>query len=417
MTGRQEKVTIIGVGDDGLEGLSESSRRRIEQADLLIGSERTIAAVENVGGEKVVIGTDLAYMVQTIEQSLGKRSIVVLASGDPLFYGVTRYLFERLGKENFEVVPHVSSMQLAFARVMESWEDAYLTNVGNLPLDTAIDRIRVSDKIGLFTNEEYPPPAIAQALLDEGLDCFRCYVCENLGTRNEVVTQGSLAEVAQMSFGPLNVMILIRLPNVPDRPKALQRQLFGNPDEAFIQRRPKQGLLTPAEVRTLALAQLNVTADSTVWDIGAGSGAVSIEAAQLASAGTVYAIEPDQEDCDLIRSNAETFGVKNVEIVCGHAPEVFNSLPAPDCVFIGGTGRQTGGILTEAFERLKPGGRLVVNVASLENVSSATDKLKRLVPHVGLLMINVSRGTRQLENIRFFALNPSFLISAIKPTS
>lgn len=415
MTERQERVVIIGVGDDGVQGLSESTRKLVETADVLMGSERNLATVGQTSGEQVVIGADLTEMVRVIEQNLGAKSIVVLATGDPLFYGVTRYLFDKLGKQHFEVVPHVSTMQLAFARVMESWEDAYLTNVATHPLDDIVQRIRTAEKVGLFTDEHNSPPVIAQALLDEGIDYFRCYVCENLGTRNEVVTQGTLQEVTEMAFGPLNVMILIRLPEAPDRPDSTIRQLFGNPDDAFLQRRPKQGLLTPAEVRTLALAQLNVKPESLVWDIGAGSGAVSIEAAQLASAGAVYAIEPDLEDCELIRSNAEVFGVQNVQIVCGNAPEVFKDLPAPDCVFIGGIGRQTVGILTEAFERLRPGGRLVVNVASLENVSSATSKLKALVPHVGLLMINLSRGTRQLDSIRFFAMNPSFLVSAVKP--
>lgn len=411
-----DKIFIVGIGDDGIQQVPAYARQRIEEADLLIGARRTLDMIQASAAERVVVGTDLGEIVRRIQAERRLRRIVVLASGDPLFYGVARFLCDQLGKELFEVVPHVSSMQLAFARVMESWDEAYLTDLSQRTLESVIDRIRTAEKVGLFTSEEYSPPVIAKALLDEGIDYFRVYVCENLGGRNEVVTQGSLEEIADLEFGPLNVMILIRKPAVPDRPRrAAEKRLFGNPDDVFRQSRPKQGLLTAAEVRTLALAQLDVRSDSIVWDIGAGSGSVSIECARLATKGTVHAIETDIEDCHLIKDNAASFGVNNVHVVLGRAPEAFESLPDPDCVFIGGTGRETVGIISAAFARLRPGGRIVANVASLEQVSAATETLKRLVPDVGLLMVNLARGTHQLQSIRFEALNPSFLVFGTKP--
>ncbi len=219
-----------------------------------------------------------------------------------------------------------------------------------------------------------------------------------------------------MDFGPLNVMILVRLPDVPDRERTtVERKLFGNPDEAFRQSRPKRGLITPMEIRTLALAQLSIQPESIVWDIGAGSGSVSIEAARLASSGKVYAIEPDQEDCQLLADNAERFGVSNVEVVCGRAPEAFSLLPDPDSVFVGGLGRETVGIAEVAFSRLKSGGQLVANLASLEKTSSLTAFLRQYTSNVGLLLLNISRGNYQLDNIRLEALNPSFLVYVSKP--
>ena len=203
-----------------------------------------------------------------------------------MFYGVARYLCDRLGKDLFEVVPHVSSMQLAFARIKESWEDAYLTNLAGRPIEAVIDRIRTAEKIGLFSSDECPPARLARELLDRGIDYFRAYVCENLGSPDERVTQAELADLAAMEFNPLNVMILIRKPNRPDRAsRASRHRLFGNPDDAFAQSLPKRGLITQAEVRAIALAQLDIRATSVVWDIGAGSGSVAIEAAQLAHPG------------------------------------------------------------------------------------------------------------------------------------
>ena len=146
-----------------------------------------------------------------------RRNPVLVSSGDPLFYGVARYLCDRLGKESFEVLPHVSSMQLAFARVKESWEDAYLTNLAGRPIEAVIDRIRTAEKVGLFSSDEFPPPRLARELLDRGIDYFRAYVCENLGSPDERVTQAELADLAAMEFNPLNVLILVRKPNRPDR--------------------------------------------------------------------------------------------------------------------------------------------------------------------------------------------------------
>jgi precorrin-6y C5,15-methyltransferase (decarboxylating), CbiE subunit len=140
-----------------------------------------------------------------------------VAGGDPLFYGVARYLCEKLGKEHFEVLPHVSSMQLAFARVKESWEEAYLTNLATHPLDSVLDRIRTAELVGLFTSEQETPAAIARTLMVRGLDYFRAYVCENLGAPDERVTQGELSDIQDMEFAPLNVMILKRKPGRPDQ--------------------------------------------------------------------------------------------------------------------------------------------------------------------------------------------------------
>jgi precorrin-6Y C5,15-methyltransferase (decarboxylating) len=416
--GIEAKVHILGVGSDGLRGLTGRARELLGGADLVLGSEHTLGLVPEIKAERLAIGANLAEAVQAIEDHLGKMRLVVLATGDPLFYGVARYLCDRLGKEKFEVLPHVSSMQLAFARVKESWEEAYLTNLASHPLEDVLDRIRTAETVGLFTSEHEGPPQIARQLLARGLDYFRAYVCENLGSPDERVTQAELAEIADMEFAPLNVMILKRKPGRPDqqRPAAGHRR-FGNPDDVFAQSRPKSGLITQAEVRAIALAQLDVQPASVVWDIGAGSGSVAIEAAQLASAGMVYAIEQDAADYHLIVANAETFAVRNLKAIHGVAPAVFDGLPAPDAIFVGGGGHEVARLLEAAFKALRPGGRMVVNVASLEGLGAAYEALKRCAHPVGAMLINIARGTEQLETLRFEALNPNFLLTVAKPAS
>ncbi|WP_442481917.1 precorrin-6y C5,15-methyltransferase (decarboxylating) subunit CbiE [Aeoliella sp. SH292] len=409
------KIAIIGIGDDGLQAVPPSVTKRIEEAEVLLGSERALALVaDKVVGERVVLSGDLHDLADQV-RNVGKRRAVVLVLGDPMFYGLARYITDGFGKDQFEVIPHVSSMQLAFARVMESWDDAYLTNLANHSLSSVLEKIRVADKVGMFTTDKIGPNQIAQALLDKQIDYFDAYVCENLGARNECVTRGSLAEIAGQTFDALNVMILVRQRQLPDRPReAVGRRLFGNPDEVFFQSRPKYGLITSAEVRSLALAQLDIWRDSIVWDVGAGSGSVSVEAAQLASDGTVYAIEMDPEDQQLIEANSKRFNVGNVVPVQGKAPEAWANLPDPDCVFVAGSGREVIRIAELAYQRLRPEGRLVLNLTSVDMVSELRQTLRTHSDNVQVWMINISRGTDQLESLTFDALKPSFLLAVTK---
>jgi precorrin-6Y C5,15-methyltransferase (decarboxylating) len=411
----EAKVYIVGVGSDGLAGLTARARDILTSADLVLGSEPTLDLVRELGAERVVVGSDLNQELRLIEANLGRKHLAVVAGGDPLFYGIARYLCDRLGKEHFEVLPHVSSMQMAFARVKESWDEAYLTNLATHPLEEVLDRIRVAETVGLFTSEQEDPPRVARALLARGLDYFRAYVCENLGAPDERVTQGELADIAEMEFAPLNVMILKRKPDRPDQRRAPGRfRRFGNPDDVFAQSRPKSGLITQAEVRAIALAQLAIGPGAVAWDVGAGSGSVAIEAAQLSEPGTVFAIEEDAADYHLILANAESFGVRNVKAVHGTAPAVFAGLPPPDAVFVGGTGKEVGRLLEAAYAALRRGGRMVVNVATLEALSATYAALRAAAGTVDVLLVNVARGVEQLETLRFEAVNPTFLLAVGK---
>jgi precorrin-6Y C5,15-methyltransferase (decarboxylating) len=409
-----DKVYIIGIGDDGLEGLTGKARELLDRAELLIGGEESLHLIPPDGRERFVFRGDLEAVTQFIADNSRKR-MVILATGDPLFYGTARYLCDQLGKDRFEVVPHVSSMQLAFARVKESWDEAYLTNLATQTLNNVIERTRTAVKVGIFTTEATPPSAVAEELLKRKIDYFTVYVCENLGSPDERVTQGELAEVAGQEFSPLNVMILVRKPHLPDRPiDKIGHRLFGNPDEAFLQTKPKRGLLTPSEVRSIALSEMDLGPNSIVWDVGAGSGSVAIEAAQIAADGTTYAIEMDPEDYDLINANAERFGVSNLTPVLGKAPEAWANLPQPDAIFVGGTGRMVNQIVSLAFDQLRDGGRIVVTVGSIENVANVHQTLSNKSETAQVWMINIARGTHQLERVRFESLNPTFLLCARK---
>lgn len=409
------KIVIVGIGDDGLAGLTDVARRLVLQADLILGAPSTLTLLDRAPARKVPLDPDMPTALGQVREAQVARRPVLVSSGDPLFYGIARYLCDRLGKDLFEVVPHVSSMQLAFARVKESWDDAYLTSLAGRPLEAVLDRIRTAEKVGLFSSDEQPPARLARALLDRGIDYFRAYVCENLGSPDERVTQAELVDLATLEFDPLNVLILMRKPGQPDRSRAGRHRLFGNPDDAFAQTQPRRGLITQAEVRSIALAQLDIRPGSVVWDIGAGSGSVAIEAAQLAYRGQVYAIEPKPADQAMIQANAEEFGVPNVRVVAGRAPDVLAELPEADAIFVGGTGRQVGAVLEAAFCRLRPGGRLAVNIATIDGLASAHQTLKDLAGEVQLWNVAIARGIEQMDRVRFQAVNPTFLLAVTKP--
>jgi precorrin-6Y C5,15-methyltransferase (decarboxylating) len=410
----EESICIVGIGDDGVEGLTGSTVSVIKQADLLVGSSDLTQSFLSDVGDTWDPGFDYETLSLRLA-AIADQKVVVLAAGDPLFYGTARFLCDRIGKSRIRVIPNVSTMQLAFARVKENWDEAYLTDLGNQTIDHVVQKIRSAERVGMFTNSENTPQALAAALLAARIDYFKAYVCENLGSPDERVTSGTLEDVAAQVFDSLNVMILVRRATAPDRPtEMIGKRLFGNPDEMFLQTRPKRGLLTSSEIRCLALAELNLGPTSVVWDIGAGSGSVAIEAGQISPGGEVYAIEMDVDDFALIGQNAERFGVSNVFPIHGSAPIAWQQLPDPDAIFIGGTGRQLAAIVTDALARLKPGGRIVADMASIDNVSEVQTILREATGDVKVWMFNVARGNYQLERIRFDARNPIFVVSAVK---
>jgi precorrin-6B C5,15-methyltransferase / cobalt-precorrin-6B C5,C15-methyltransferase len=408
-------IYIIGISDDGLEGLSSAATAKLSQADLIVGPASLVNKASSFPGKKEVMSGDLDKLAMMLDKS-GQSNVAVLAGGDPLFYGTARYLCDRLGKDRFEVVPHVSSMQLAFARVKESWDEAYLTSLATQPLEKVLERIRTGEKIGLFTSEEVTPSLLAGQLVKLGIDYFTIYVCENLGSKDERVTRGSPAEIAAQKFSPLNVMVLVRRPGVPDKPSnILTRRMFGNPDDFFLQSKPKRGLLTPSEVRVVALSEMELSPSSIIWDIGAGSGSVAIEAASIAQHGHSYAVEMDAEDFGLLVENTQRFGVRNLTPVLGQAPQAWEKLPDPDAIFIGGTGRMVTDIAEAAWPRLRSRGCLIANVTSLENIVGLQHLfLEKLAVQPKLWMIQISRSTEQFDQLRLETSNPTYLIKATK---
>ncbi|GAB6932670.1 bifunctional cobalt-precorrin-7 (C(5))-methyltransferase/cobalt-precorrin-6B (C(15))-methyltransferase [Calditerricola satsumensis] len=406
---RREPIRVLGIGAEGPAGWGEAYRRWVEEADVLVGGERQLSFFPDFRGEKWVLKSAIGEVVDRMVAQPPERKIVVLASGDPLFYGIGGLLVKKLGRDSVEIHPHLSSVQLAFARMGESWHDAAFLSVHGRPLDGLAEQVRRLRKVAILTDDVNTPAAVARHLLDAGVDGFRAFVGENLGAPDERCTWwDDLRELAKAAFAPLNVVVLLR--KCPD---AVSDIPLGIPDEAFAQRKPDKGLITKKEVRVISLAELRIRKDSVVWDIGAGTGSVAIEAARLAPEGQVFAIEKNAEDVANLRENVRRFG-RRVTVVHGTAPEGLEAWPDPDAVFIGGTGKQMAAILDVVCARLKPGGRIVLNAATLENLHEAYAGLVARGFAVEVRLVQVARSKPILDMLRLEGLNPVFVLTAYR---
>jgi precorrin-6Y C5,15-methyltransferase (decarboxylating) len=405
-------VALIGIGDDGCVGLTSRALGAVTRAQVLVGGERHLAFFPEFGGERIVLAAGLGQALDRIAELAEDRNVCILASGDPLFFGIGKLVIQKLGAAHVEVIPQPSSMQLAFARAGLTWDDAKVVSLHGRPIEGAVIRIAGHAKVAILTDEERSPARIAARMLAYGETAWRAWVCENLGGAGERVRPFTLGDLAAATdIAPLNVLVLARTEAGWRRPPRIPFLT----EDAFARRMPKKGLITKREVRLVSLAALAIRPDSCVWDIGAGSGSVAIEAAMLAPDGQVYAIEVDPEGVAICEDNARTHGTDNVRVIAGRAPDALVGLPAPDAVFVGGSKGSMALIVDAALAALSPGGRLVVNAVTLENAGETYQAMRAagLVPEVTLLQVSRSEPLAHYQ--RFEALNPIQIFAVTKP--
>lgn len=366
----------------------------------------------------------LAAVAGWVDEALAAgHTAIVLASGDPLCFGIAGRLIDALGRDRVTVVPALSSLQLAAARLGLPWQDACLISVhgtdagewtpgarhdhGLAPLARAIGR---HDTLLCLTSPANDPARIARLLLGVGLgETFRMDVAARLMAPDEAVFADlTPAEAAVRAFPQPNVVALRRV--VP----RVATPAFGLDDHAYVQRQPEKGLLTKCEVRAVSLARLGLTPAALVWDIGAGAGTVGLEAAQLCPEGHVYAIEKNSADAANARENARRRWVLNYTLVEARAPAGLDTWPDPDAVFIGGSGGELAGLIATCLARLKPGGRLVMNFVTVENLATAVTALKTAGVAWDIVQLSAARSQPILDLHRLVAQNPVWVVVANK---
>jgi precorrin-6Y C5,15-methyltransferase (decarboxylating) len=387
-----ERITVIGLGAEGLCGTGDGARRALERAALVVGGRRHLAAFARSGAARTIpLTADIGAALDEIESEAGP--VCVLASGDPGFFGIVRPLAERFGAERLEVHPAPSFVALAFARLGTAWDDAAVVSAHGRPLADAARAASSHPKVAVLVSPESPPEALGRALLDLGTPHRRAAVCTRMGSPTERIDVVDLDGLAAGAWDPLSVVILLAEPAPPSTPVLA----WGLPDGSFDHR---HGMITRAEVRAVALGKLSLPSCGVVWDVGAGSGSVAIECARLAPALRVLAVEENAADARRISDNADRHGVA-VEVVTGRAPAAIDGLPDPDRVFVGGGGHA---VLSAVLERLRPGGRVVATYAAVDRAVAAADRLGAVV------QVAVSRGRRLPDGgLRLAAENPVFV--------
>ncbi|GAB4463084.1 MAG: bifunctional cobalt-precorrin-7 (C(5))-methyltransferase/cobalt-precorrin-6B (C(15))-methyltransferase [Elainellaceae cyanobacterium] len=417
-------IHVIGIGLDGAIGLTAAARQAADSATLLVGSDRHLAYFPRHAATKIPLADfhDTlrqihAYVSTTAASDRPQPAIAVLTSGDPLFFGLGRLLLSEFPADWLTFHPHLSAIQLAFSRIKVPWQDARLVSAHGRSPDTLIQALQQgAAKIAALTDGHNTPPAIARLVCELDLPGqYHLWVCENLGGAEERVRQFSPADLAAQEdtqFAPLNVVILLRDAET-DAPDLATLPILGIPDSAFLSFGDRPGLMTKRDVRMLALAELALQPEQVVWDIGAGTGSVSIEAARLCPTSTIYALEKTAAGFSLVQQNAERFQVKNLKPMQGKAPDALSALPAPDRVFIGGSGGQLGEILDHCAAVLKPSGRIVLAIATLDHLAIAQTWLQANSStwQQHALQVNLARTVPVAALTRFAPLNPVTLIT------
>ncbi len=400
------RVPVVGIGLEGPASMSPRGRRLLEAAQTVVGSRRHLALLAPDRYDTIVWEGSVEALETLLEGRTGSTT-VLLASGDPNLFGIGASLLARYGPGAVDIEPSVSSLQLALARAGVPAAGVALLSAHGRSLAAAVGPAIASRRAAILTDPEHHPGVVIDALAVAGLEgCARVLVAERLGASDEQVREGTVAMPPQPPYDPLSIVVLDRAAGFGPR--------LGADESAY---EHEDGLVTKAEVRAVAIACLDPARDDVVWDLGAGSGSVAIEAGRLADRGAVYAVERDRSQIGLLRHNLTRHGSWNVEVIEGDASSVLPELPSPDAVFIGGG----GGALMSLIEgcvaamRRRPTavpGRLVANLATLESVLEAVDACRRGGLHWRVSQVQVSRGREIGGRLRWEALNPVHVLAA-----
>lgn len=353
-------LTVVGVGEDGFDALPPASRRALTGAERLVGGERHLALVPEgatPAAERHAWPSPMLPFVDVVAGWRG-RPTVVLASGDPLLYGVAATLLARIPREEIAVLPSVSSFQLACAAMLWPQASVRLVSACGRPLETLALELFDGVRIVLFCADGATPAAAAKLLTGLGYGGSRLTMLERLGSPAQRAVSSLASDVGDTLFDALNV-VAIEAAAGPDA--RLLPRTPGLPDDAF----ENDGQITRREIRALTLARLAPMPGALLWDVGAGSGSIGIEWLRVAPGSRAIGLEPRPDRAARARENARRLGVPSLDIREQAAPEGLAGLPRPDAIFLGG-GATADRVVEICWAALKPGGRLVANAVTLE---------------------------------------------------
>lgn len=408
---------VVGIGLDGIPGLNPPAQQAIAQATVIAGSEAHLSLfqdqLKNHPAQRLPLMGSVDSWLDQLATQLAHSGVVMLASGDPLFFGIGRLLVEAFPREQLIFYPHISSVQLAFSRIGIPWQEAAIISLHGRE-STALDQALKQGKspIALLTDPISNPAAIAEQLIAlKPTQSYQIWICSRLGSPQEQVVSLDLDQVKSQTFTEPLVMVLVARPAPDPLPQTLPT--LGIPDAWFHTYSDQPGLITKVEIRVQILGLLQLPKTGVIWDVGSGTGSIAIEIARLAPQSTVYAIEKRAAGIQLIGKNRQRFQTQNLEIISGTAPNVLDGLPDPCRVIMGGGGQDVAQILAVIQTRLCPGGIVVASFATLESATQGIQSLHNWSPQ--LLQVNVARSVAIAGSTRWSPLNPVMLLWAQKP--
>lgn len=412
------KVTIIGAGPGNPDLLSRAALDAIDIADVVIGAHRALAGIDVPPDVVRCELVKTADIVAALTDAASWQRAVVVMTGDVGLFSGARRLVEALSgnaQVDVRVIPGISSASYLAARLARPWQDWRFASAHGVACDIVAEAERASE-LFLVTSGGEDPSRLSGELVQAGFGDARVTVAERLSYPDERITCATASEIAGQTFDDLNVM-LIDFAGGAGSPAGASRAASsrwpyassGIPDELFIR---GDVPMTKQEVRAVALAKLRLTATDTVWDVGAGTGSVSIEAALVARAGSVWAVERNAAGVRLIRENADAFGCGNVHAVPGVAPEALAKLPVPDAVFVGGSAGELPSIVEAAFEKNSQV-RLCVPCVTIETLTEACALLSgSRFKGFEACQVSAARSEAVGSHHLMKAQNPVFLVSA-----
>ncbi len=408
---------VIGCDAAGPAGLAPFAQELVQQAELLAAPRRLLPLIAPWLADPAppLIASDQPEaLLEAVEQALGAdRRVVVLASGDPLWFGIGRLLLLRFGPGPLHFHPAPSSLQLAFARIGRPWQDASWVSLHGRdpePLAAALQQ-RPAALAVLTDPGRGGAEAVRQILAASGLEAaYAVWLCERLGHPEERVLRLAPSDPLPRDLDPLHLVLLIAEPPAAAAPsQALP--LFGLEDGEFLQHPDRPGLMTKREVRIQLLAELDLPDQGVLWDLGAGVGSVGLEALRLRPQLALWALEARGGSAALIAANAERLGVRPAAIHEGRAPQDLGSFPDPDRVLIGGGGRERAAVLQAVLQRLRPGGVVVIPLATVEALAELRPLLAEAALAVRVAQFQAWRGAPLAEGTRLAPLNPVLVLS------
>ena len=401
-------VAIIGMGMT-LEDLTAKHLDIIDTADILVGGKRLLNLFKDSRARKKIIGKDIDAVVDFVRQEMKKQKIVVLASGDPLFFGIGRRLVNAIGAKNTMVYPNITSVSAAFARIKEPWDDVRVISLhGRKNERRLLKALEEENIIAVFTDPKNNPAWLAGRLLENQFLNYKICVLEAMGNISEKVNWYALADAARMKFVSPNLVVLKRSP-IDTKDEA--RLFLGAPDNRYDH--PK-GLITKSEIRAVTLSKLRLASDHILWDLGAGSGSVAMEAALFIKKGQIFAVEKNSERVAQIKNNKKRFGIGNLTAIQATLPKGLEELPRPDRIFIGGGGKQLKSIISVAAQYLQPKGVVVINTVLIPNAEAARATLDKLGFTTEVIQVQINRSRVMPWADRLEALNPVWIISGMR---